>query len=72
MIATEDFTCMPEGTFVLLEGRIKPCPSCGRNGIEHQPEELAPYFVHRQSTEMHCDGLRVELEDSCPEPAEPS
>ena len=70
MIAIQDFTSLPEGTLVLSEGWVKPCPLCGRNGIEHRPEDLSPYFVHRQSTEMHCDGLRVDPEDACPAPRE--
>lgn len=70
MNAIEDFTSLPLGTEVLLEGWVKACPLCGRNGIEHRPEDLSPYFVHRQSTEMHCDGLKVEPEESCPIPFE--
>ena len=33
MISIDDFTQLPEGSVVLLEGTIVQCPRCGRNGI---------------------------------------
>ena len=65
MIASEDFTSIPAGTEVLLEGFVAVCPRCGRNGVEHRPVRAASYFVHRQSTELLPDGLRIDLDDVC-------
>lgn len=65
MNATQDFTAYAAGTEVLVEGCIAPCPICGRNAIEHRPEGLAPYWVHRQTTEILCDGMRIDFDDVC-------
>ena len=65
MNATEDFTTIPAGTEVLLEGLVRPCPMCGRNAIEHRQKDRAPYWVHRQKTEILGDGLRVDFDDLC-------
>lgn len=65
MNATEDFTSIPAGTEVLVEGLVAPCPICGRNAIEHRQEDRMPYWVHRQTTEIFGDGLRVDFDDFC-------
>jgi hypothetical protein len=65
MNATEDFTTIPAGTEVLVEGFVSACPMCGRNAIEHRQEDRTPYWVHRQTTEILGDGLRVDFDDFC-------
>jgi hypothetical protein len=65
MVTSEDFTSLAAGTKVPIEGNVAPCPVCGKNAIEHRPTDRAPYWVHRQSTELLCDGLLVEFQEIC-------
>ena len=64
MDASQDFTAIAAGTEVLLEGFVAPCPVCGRNAIAHH-EEAGPFWVHRQTTAVLCDGMRVDFDDVC-------
>ena len=66
MISVEDFTSLPQGFEVPLEGRIETCPCCGRNGIEEHPKCGEPYFLHRQASDVQGDGMLTEPLDSCP------
>ena len=34
MIQVEDFTALPRGFEVPLEGRVEACPECGRNATD--------------------------------------
>jgi len=65
MIQVEDFTSLPSGFEVPLEGRVAACPRCGRNGIEEHPRCGDPYFLHRQATDLQSDGMRVDPLDCC-------
>ena len=65
MNAVEDFTSLPIGTEVLVEGWIARCPMCGKNAVEHKLEAGGAYWVHRQTTALLCDGLRVDFDEVC-------
>lgn len=65
MVQVEDYTELPNGFEVPLEGRVDTCPRCGRNGIEEHPLFGAPYFLHQQTTELQSDGLRTDPLDCC-------
>jgi hypothetical protein len=65
MIRVEDFTNLPEGRLVPIEGRIERCPQCGRNGIEEHPHANVPYFLHVQASEILPDGMRDDVLDCC-------
>jgi hypothetical protein len=65
MIRVDDFTKLPEGWFVPIEGRVERCPRCGRNGIEEHPVASIPYFLHVQVSEVLPDGMRDEGLDCC-------
>jgi hypothetical protein len=65
MVQVEDFTSLPSGFEVPLEGRVQTCPRCGRNGIEEHPECGDPYFLHRQTTDLQSDGMLTEPLDCC-------
>jgi hypothetical protein len=65
MIRVEDFTQLPEGRFVPIEGRVERCPRCGRNGIEEHSVGSASYFLHVQSSQILPDGMRDEALDCC-------
>jgi hypothetical protein len=66
MIQIEDYTALPEGQLVPLEGRVERCPRCGRKGIEERPTVAAPYFLHVQTSEVLPDGLLEDARDCCP------
>ena len=66
MITVEDFTSLPRGLMVPLEGLVDACPRCGRNGIRECSECGNPYFLHRQSSEILCDGMLTQPDDFCP------
>jgi ssDNA-binding Zn-finger/Zn-ribbon topoisomerase 1 len=51
---------------VPLEGRVDTCPRCGRNGVLEYSDYGNPYFVHRQTSEVLCDGMLTQPEDYCP------
>ena len=42
MMSVEDFTRLPEGSIVLLEGTVFRCPRCGRNGVLKNLEDGMP------------------------------
>jgi hypothetical protein len=65
MIRVEDFTEMPVGRLVPLEGKVGRCPQCGRNGIEEHPAASVPYFLHVQTSQILPDGMREEALDCC-------
>jgi hypothetical protein len=65
MIRVDDFTQMPEGRFVPIEGRVGRCPRCGRNGIEEHPVGSIPYFLHVQVSKILPDGMLDEALDRC-------
>jgi hypothetical protein len=69
MIRVEDFTQLPEGRLVPLEGKVERCPRCGRNGIEAHPAADVPYFLHVQASEILPDGMRDEALDCCALPS---
>jgi len=65
MITFHDFTALPEGRFVPLEGPVVHCPRCDRNGVlENEPGGAR--CVHTETVDVLCDGMRVEPTDSCP------
>lgn len=65
IMTVEDFTSLPEGFSVVLEGRVAVCPRCRRNGVEeHRPDGTA-YFVHVQTSEVLGDGMLTEPHDCC-------
>lgn len=66
MEIVQDFTGLPEGATVPLEGIVSRCPLCGRNGVEERFEYASNLFVHAVASEMLGDGLRVEPRDTCP------
>ena len=66
MINVEDFTSLPRGVMVPLEGRVDACPRCGRNGIRECSEYGNPYIVHRQTSKILSDGMLTQPEDYCP------
>ncbi len=65
MISIDDFTQLPEGSVVLLEGTIVQCPRCGRNGILKDPEDGMPCCIHAEESTLLCDGMLTEPTDSC-------
>jgi len=65
MIRVDDFTQLPEGRLVPIEGRVERCPRCGRNGIEEHPSANVPYFLHVLASEILPDGMRDEALDCC-------
>lgn len=65
MLTTQDFTILPEGLVVPLEGPVMRCPRCGRNGIEDGQSAGAPFFVHVQTSEIFGDGMLNEPKDCC-------
>ena len=68
MLTRQDFTSLPEGLVVPMEGPVEPCPRCGRNGIEEGRGAGAPFFVHVQTCEVLGDGMITFPQDSCPIP----
>ncbi len=61
----ENFTTLPEGFEVPIEGFVVRCPRCGRNGVLERPRESRPFCLHAQESTLFSDGLRVEPTDSC-------
>jgi hypothetical protein len=64
-MTTEDFTTLPEGFIVVLEGTIARCPHCGRNGVVKRPDEGTPYCIHIEESTLLCDGMLTEPTDLC-------
>jgi hypothetical protein len=65
MLTIEDFTKLPEGLVVALEGRVGRCPICGRNGIERVQTDGRGIYLHLQTSEILSDGLLIEPRDCC-------
>jgi hypothetical protein len=65
MMSIEDFTKLPEGSVVLLEGTVVRCPRCGRNGVMTGPTDGMPRCIHVEESDLLCDGMRTEPTDSC-------
>ena len=65
MIRVEDFTELPVGRLVPLEGKVGRCPQCGCNGIEEHPAASDAYFLHVQASQILPDGMRDEAIDCC-------
>jgi hypothetical protein len=65
MITIEDFTKLPEGSVVLLEGTVVRCPRCGRNGVLKNPRDGTPCCIHAEESTLLCDGMLTQPTDSC-------
>ncbi|HEY3202105.1 MAG TPA: hypothetical protein VGL03_00450 [Thermoanaerobaculia bacterium] len=65
MTTTDDFTHLPEGSVVALEGTVARCSRCGRNGVVKRPELGAAYCIHAEQTTVLCDGMLTEPTDCC-------
>jgi len=65
MLTTQDFTELPEGLVIPLEGAVERCPRCGRNGIEEGQSAGASFFVHVQTCEVMGDGMLTQPSDCC-------
>jgi hypothetical protein len=68
MMSIDDFTQLPEGSVVALEGTIVRCPRCGRNGVLKDPEDGMPCCIHAEASTLLCDGMLTEPTDCCPLP----
>lgn len=64
-MTTENFTLLPEGAEVPMEGWIECCPRCGRNGIREFLADGSQWCVHVESSELLGDGLLVAPLDRC-------
>jgi hypothetical protein len=62
---TEDFTLLPEGSVVVLEGTVSRCPTCGRNGVLKEPDGAPAYCIHVEVTIILADGMRTDPTDCC-------
>ena len=60
----EDFTLLRPGFEIVGGTRVEPCPFCGRSGIRERVDGEAK-VLHRQTSELMCDGLLVIPEDCC-------
>ena len=65
MISIDDFTTLPEGSVVLLEGTVVRCPMCGRTGVMSGPDDGHPCCIHREQSTMLSDGMLTEPTDAC-------
>jgi len=65
MIVLEDFTKLAAGVRVPTDGRVAPCPRCGRNGARRRRLDGTIRYVHVQTSQVFGDGLRAEPIDSC-------
>ena len=65
MMSIDDFTRLPEGYVVLLEGTIARCPRCGRNGVLKDPDDGSPCCIHAEESTLLCDGMLTEPTDCC-------
>jgi hypothetical protein len=65
MMSIEDFTQLPEGSVVFLEGTVSRCPRCGRNGILKALDDTAPCCIHAEESTLLCDGMLTEPTDCC-------
>jgi hypothetical protein len=65
VITHDDFTLLPEGLFVSMEGTVVPCPVCGRNGFLQEERLDGPVWLHTETTTVLGDGMLVEPTDWC-------
>ncbi|HTO88337.1 MAG TPA: hypothetical protein VMR54_12520 [Thermoanaerobaculia bacterium] len=65
MMTIEDFTQLPEGSVVLLEGTVVRCPRCGRNGVLKNPYDGRSSCIHAEESTILGDGMLTEPTDSC-------
>ena len=65
MMTIEDFTQLPEGSVVLLEGTVSRCPRCGRNGVLKSGDDTKPCCIHAEETTLFSDGMRTDPTDCC-------
>jgi hypothetical protein len=65
MVIVEDFTRYSEGMTLALEGAVRRCPRCGRNGVERQRHDGTSRVLHVQTSEIFGDGMRTEPQDIC-------
>ena len=64
MITVHDFTVLPEGRYLPLEGSVVRCPHCDRNGVfENEPAGLR--CVHAETVDVSGDGMRIDHTDCC-------
>jgi len=68
MISIDDFTNLPEGAVVLLEGTVVRCPVCGRTGVMTGSDDANPCCIHREQSTMLGDGMLTEPTEACPLP----
>ena len=64
-MSIENFTTLPVGYVVPLEGSVVCCPRCGRNGVLERNQVCGPYCLHEQQSLLLCDGMLIEPTDSC-------
>ena len=64
MITVHDFTLLPEGKFVPLEGAVVRCPRCNRTGV-FEKEPAGARCVHEETIDVSADGMRIEHTDCC-------
>lgn len=64
-MTTEDFTRMPEGAEIPMDGWIRRCPQCGRNGLKESLADGSIWCVHVESSELLGDGMLVMPLDRC-------
>lgn len=65
MMTIENFTRLPEGSVVLLEGIVVRCPRCGRNGVLKNPEDGRASCIHAEESTILCDGMLTRPTDTC-------
>lgn len=65
MMTIEDFTQLPEGYVVLLEGPVVRCPRCGRNGVLKNPYDGRSSCIHAEEYTVLGDGMLSEPTDCC-------
>jgi hypothetical protein len=70
MMSIEDFTQLPEGSVVLLEGTVSRCPRCGRTGILKDAVDTRPCCIHAEESTLLCDGMLTEPIDCCELPSD--
>jgi hypothetical protein len=57
-VVLEDFTSTELGA------AVERCPRCGRNGVRESTRS-GTVFLHKQSSELMCDGMLEEPTDCC-------
>lgn len=65
MALAETFTDKAPGTIDGLGGLVRPCPRCGRPGVERHTAE-GRICVHAETSELLSDGLLTVPVEACP------